>query len=472
MGERGAAMGPSETHRLRLRAVLRAGVLAALSASGCVDGGPTVQMDSLNAREPVEASVEAGQSGLSDDGGSPVFMQGYPAPHAGLPRVQTMGGPVLAAPHFVPIFFPNDPDQAQIEEFFTQIQGSSYWTAATSEYGVGAMTVEPSVVVPDAIPASITDAQIEEWLSAYLDGTHPEFPPIAQNNVYVVFYPSATTIDLANGPSVAVSCRDFGGYHYEGNYAFPFADAGLEAGSAVAFDASAPTGPTFVYAVVPRCATFGTLNGLDAVTAATSHEMAEAATDPLVLSNPAFSLPDFDHIAWSYVGGGEVGDMCISESSDRVFQRLVGKYMVQRIWSNEAAEANVDPCVPGLASPYFNAAPDLDGTILLDDSQGNATFATIGTRVAVGQTVSIPVRLFSPAPTPDWYVVAIEDNVSGGANALQLAWDRQAGGNGDVLTLHVTRLSPGEVGGSALVFYSYVPNTSGSGNSWFAFIGN
>jgi len=38
--------------------------------------------------------------------------------------------------------------------------------------------------------------------------------------------------------------------------------------------------PPFVYAVLPRCATFNTLSGLDSLTTALSHELVEAVTDP------------------------------------------------------------------------------------------------------------------------------------------------------------------------------------------------
>jgi len=46
--------------------------------------------------------------------------------------------------------------------------------------------------------------------------------------------------------------------------------------------------PPFVYAVLPRCATFNTLSGLDSLTTALSHELVEAVTDPFIRSRRAY----------------------------------------------------------------------------------------------------------------------------------------------------------------------------------------
>jgi hypothetical protein len=137
---------------------------------------------------------------------------GYPAAHASLPRIESLGGPVLIRPVVVPIFFANDPLQAQIEQFLAQLAGSSYWAATTSEYGVGPVQVAPSIVVSDQVPSSITSPEIASWLADHLDGTHAEWPAIDGQHVYVAFYPQDTTISQ---PSGATSCTSFGGYHAE-----------------------------------------------------------------------------------------------------------------------------------------------------------------------------------------------------------------------------------------------------------------
>ena len=65
-----------------------------------------------------------------------------------------------------------------------------------------------------------------------------------------------------------------------------------------------------------------------------------------------------------------------------------GGFTVQRIWSNAAAAAGGDPCVPASASVYFNVAPE---TWLLT--------------IPVGGTATFTADAFSSAPiASDWYV--------------------------------------------------------------------
>ena len=265
---------------------------------------------------------------------------GYPGPHPDAPQVVTFDGGVLATPNVIPIFFQNDPAETDVETFLGELASSTFWTSAMTEYGVGALTIAKSIVVSDPAPQTITSAEIESWLDGYLDGTHTEFPSIATNNVYVVFYPSATTIQ---DNVVGTGCVSYGGYHDESQNA---------------------SKQSFVYAVMPRCSTFGYLSGLDALTGPLSHEIEEAATDPHPQTDTAYAAADQDHMVWNLMPLGELGDMCSYEPQS--FQKLVGNYMVQRLWSNAKALAGHDPCVPVLSAPYYNAAPVLNETVLLD----------------------------------------------------------------------------------------------------------
>ncbi len=227
---------------------------------------------------------------------------GYPGPHPAVPQVQNAGGPVLTAPKIIPIFFPNDLQQAQIEDFTNQLAASSFWGAATTEYGAGLLTVGASIVVTDTPPKTIDLAGVESWLVNYLDGTHAGWPAIDQNEIFTIFYPSTTTI---SDPSFGTSCQSFGGYHSE---------------------AKGTSAQSIVYAVMPRCASLGqSIKGFDALTSGLSHELIEASTDPLQ-SNPAWSYVDLDHMVWNLMPLGEIGDMCAYEPQS--YQRLVGTYMV------------------------------------------------------------------------------------------------------------------------------------------------
>ena len=225
--------------------------------------------------------------------------------------------------------------------------------------------------------------------------------------------------------------------------------------------ASSPVPGMFhpVYAVIPRCP--GPLATIDEVTVAASHEIIEMATDPMPQSAPAFSGPDVDHLVWGNVSGGdEVGDLCnYAEGPTSIDVRRVDGFMVQRTWSNAAAEANRDPCVPPVSAPYFIAVPDLDEQIQIDETSGPAV--TTGIRLAVGESRTLDVRLFSTEPTPNRSVFAAEvgvppfSNDAGGRPAtLAFRWDRQSGHNGDVLHLTLQRLIDSPSGGTAIGVYS------------------
>jgi len=338
----------------------------------------------------------------------------FPAPHPDPPRVVSSGGPVLATPRLVPVFFEGDDLEPRIEEFLHALASSTYWTATTKEYGVGALSVAPSVVTADAPPA--TDADLRAWLGKQ--------PGADASTVFVVFYPPSAPLDVHGKKS----CEAFDGYHL----ARP-----------------AKAGPPVIYAVVSRCETGS--KALDAVTAAASHEIVEAATDPFYEDDPAFASADDAHAAWTLATVGEVSDMCALEP--QAAGRLVGDFMVQRSWSNAAAAAGHDPCVPAVPGPFFSALPVLDESVSLDT--GSSTLATKGVRVAVGETRTIDIALYSDAPTGAWQVSARDGSaLFGGAKELELSFDRTTGNNGDVLHLTVRPLRAGRFGGSILVVTS------------------
>src|SRR3954447_21099717 len=72
-----------------------------------------------------------------------------PILHASLPRAHDYGGGVLASPQVVPIFFAGDPFQSDVERFLSTLSRSKYWSATTSEYGVGRLRVARPVVVDE-----------------------------------------------------------------------------------------------------------------------------------------------------------------------------------------------------------------------------------------------------------------------------------------------------------------------------------
>ena len=348
---------------------------------------------------------------------------GYPGPHPAAPQVENQHGPVLATPRVVPIFFANDAEQSKVEDFLQQLAASSYWSAATSEYGVGPLTIASSVVSTDSPPATIDTAGIEAWLAGFADGN--------SSDVFAIFYPAATTVSDA---LFGTSCTDFNGFHFQG----------LQ-------------NTQIVYAVLPRCASAGALVGLDALTATLSHELVEAATDPFLQTAPAWGFTDVNHIIWSVEPGAEVADMCTLEPQS--FQRLVGTYMVQRSWSNASALAGHDPCVPAPAQPYFNAAPVLNAQQPI--TFGTQELTTEGIQLEVGESKTIAVQLFSDAPTSDWSVDAVDVNQP---SSFTFSWDAPTGNNGDTLHLTITRTGTSS---SELAIESTAGTTT---NLWFEYV--
>jgi hypothetical protein len=383
----------------------------------------------------------------------------YPSFKPVAPQViNAAGGHVLSAPIFVPIIFAGDQYETQIEAYVAAIGQSQYWATAVGEYGVGAGTSATPIIMDETMPSTIDDSQLQIWLSNRI-GTDPRFgalqgtslfdagafdagsidatAPLSSaasasnatpppNVVYAIFMPDGASVTEGDG----TSCTDFGGYH---NSYF------------------APNGSDVVYAVVPRCDGFGGLNGFDDVSGASSHELAEAATDPLVGGSgdrSAFSQVDLNHIFWeSVLGGGEVGDMCAQFQSAfyHPTEALMSSYVVQRIWSNASAAAGHDPCVP-VETPaqgepyYFNSVPNFGSVQVNEFGQD---ISTIGGVAPPGVLTTIELDLFSDAPTngEGWQVHAVDANeFMGGAADLDFS-PAVTGVNGDKLLMTVTNVN-------------------------------
>jgi hypothetical protein len=461
----------------------------AIFALACGCGSNDRAARDLTGQDAAPAGSVSSEAGADEAQPAPYS----PAEHAPFPQVLSAGGPVLNTPTIVPIFFANDPDQAQIEQFLMELATSTYWSATTAEYGVGALRVAPSIVVSDAAPASLDRPQIAQWLAPQVASAGAPWPAFDPGNVYVVFYPQSTSFS-ENG---ATSCSDIGGFH-SSSPLFGAQDSG-DCGGAPDGGASAdaePEGgacaaPSFVYAAIARCASFNDLSGIDALTAALSHELVESATDPLIESNPAYGLVDFDHFAWDLgfsgtVQGSELGDMCVTESSPaQVFQRLVGNFVVQRTWSNRAAEANTDPCVPAIMGPYFNAAPDVSNLVGLYASAAAADAGvnpviTTGVSVPTGQSRTFALRVFSTGPTSNLTINLFGATLPSprfhaafaqapGATTLQ---------NGDIVSVTITRTADAPLGGDVVRFVTStapiksLADPGANYNSWNMFIGN
>jgi hypothetical protein len=372
----------------------------------------------------------------ADDGG----MDALPLPP--VPSIQNLGGPVLTAPNVVPLIYSTHEDIADIPTFLGTLATSSYWTAVTHEYGGGPLTVSKAITITDAPPTSINDSQIQTWLKGEILGD-AGVPPVTANNIYVVFYPSTTTITV---PQFGWTlCQNNLGYHE-----------------------SIGGSPSIVYAVIPDCGPVPTrtTTGLDSVTSIASHELVEAVTDPFETSL-AWATLDAPHAVWNFVPGSEVGDMCAFEPQS--YARIVGPYVVQRSWSNASAAAGHDPCVPPLAQPYFNAIPLLTDSVAIHGAPNVPM--TMGVQVPVGQSKTIPVQFVSDGAVTTWHVTA--ENEPPTSAALTFTWDVSSGNAGDVHQLTITRASAdtsGRGGSEFKLTSNGAGVNNGQANYWWGFV--
>jgi hypothetical protein len=425
--------------------------LAALTALAAACGSSDGEAAPVVADADGAATTDGGTDAVPVDNGSPSSI--YPAPHPPLPQlVNAANGPILTTPKIVFVLYPGDPHKADLETFANKMVGSAYWTATTAEYGVGPLTYGGAIeLTGETPPTTIAQTEIQTYVSnALASGKLGTPDPQA---IYTLVYPSSTTVTQLNPvtnllPPVK-SCESFSAYHDS-----VLADAG---------DAGAKT--RFAFAVIPTCA-----SPIDSLTEPITHEWVEAATDPaptfpkggviLPSGGPeaAFFSTDKDHTVWALLGGAEAADLCNTNGSSVVFTPPEIGFAVQRSWSNIAAKASHDPCVPhvnGIA--YFAAAPVLDQTVTFDTSfTGSVT--SKGVVIPLGQSRTIEVDLFSDGALDGPITVAAKDllnayyGAQGIGKTLDFTWDRTQGVNGEKLHLTVT-VTDGSFFGGAHAFF-------------------
>jgi hypothetical protein len=333
------------------------------------------------------------------------------APHPLPPQVISHGGPVLASPRVMPISYGADPYGQLLDALAQQLTLTSYWSMTTSEYGVGALTRATPVHLSDPIPASLNDVAVRSLVIANTSGASPAWGAADTNTIYTLLVPESVSFISSSG----ACCGSFGGYHSEVH-----------------------VGSTRVpYAIVCTCSQFdGRQNtDVDAITVTASHELVEAATDPYVMSAPAYRDADVDHAVWTILTEAELADMCELQS-DKQFVPPGGTLPVQRTWSNKAALAGSDPCVP---APALSAGASL---VLPDavEVTGLQRYQTLGVKVALGRSATIDVPVFTNGVMEPFTVRAVDaiPKYSGGPPLLDLKLDREIANNGDVLKLTIT----------------------------------
>lgn len=367
-------------------------------------------------------------------------------------------GPVLASPKVQLIAYAEDTYLPQIEAQLTELTKTQTWSQQTAEYGVGPLTIKPTITIQGTPPATLDDntgspTPFQTTLATNLTGATPAWGAVDPSTIYLFLLPQGTQINAGG-----LCCDPNAGY-------FGYHDQATVGSDQVA------------YAIVCNCPSFVAppLTALDDLTTTVTHELGEAATDPLTNTQPAFAAEDMPHEIWGLAtSGGEIADMCQS-NTDANFVPAGATYMVQRSWSNKAALAGSNPCVPVPAGsgPYFNAYPVLPDMVTLSGTTFSPAITVPGVKVPVGGSKTIDIVLHSEAPTSGPWTVSVQDlsYITGTTSspATKLTLDKTSGSDGDVLhlTIQVVSADP-TFGGEAFVLSSKLGTQN---NLWYGAVG-
>ena len=440
---------------------------AADASEDATDDGGAEASSTIEAGAPSEASTL--------DYGAPSST--FPAFPPDVGQIQYNAGYVMTTPVIVPITWDVDGSQASFDVFASHIGVTGYFKATTGEYGVMAAVSAPPVHLTGAAPAQLEDTDLQNMIKANAGvvdadagssvdagddggsdegGATPAWPAPTPNTIYAFFLPPKTSLVLtaAQGGAGDACSQGIGGYH----------------------DQVTVGGVTTAYAVVPSCQFSYDLSAHDQSTTSMSHEIVEASTDPQPNAKfNGWTGFDPDHFAfdWYQQFQSELADACeFFPSSTYEDQEKTPPFdfYVQRTWSNQSAAAGHDPCVPGLAGPYFNVTP-MDLTYVsvtlptyVTGASGPEVVTTKGMRILPGHTGALAFGFYSDGPTGGpWTVSASEGDGTGrdsNAGNLTVTIDKPSGQNGEKAYATVSVSSAGPYKAELLTLQSTLNGVS------------
>jgi hypothetical protein len=431
-----------------MRHALSSGLVAAatvvLAACGSTSSGAS----------PGKGDASMGDDATEDagDGGAEGSSDMYPAFTVDAPQIQKNQGAVLTSPVIVTVTWPDDPNPSTWEAFGDAIGGSTYWSATTAPYGVGAATSGaanhvrmtqplPSPIsledVLNLVTAAVTSSGADAG-AATADGgaANPPWPAPVLNasgqaqTIYALYFGPSTVV---TDPGTGTSLCGLGG--------FGFHDELMIGNLGVA------------YAVTLECPAMPLADNEETA----AHELVEAATDPYVEgATLGYVHFDADHFAWdAYTQfNDELADACQNWQDSYYQESASFPYWVQRSWSNTGAAAGHAPCVPAAAGPYhgMTLVPSQESSVKLDASAigGPASVTTKGFKATVGQPLTFQVGYFSDASDAPWKIAydfpatlsdTFGDSTSNGKATVSI--DKTTGQNGDVANVTVTVTAKG-----------------------------
>lgn len=358
------------------------------------------------------------------------------------PYINDTGGPTISNPSFVAITFNGDDMRDQIEDFVGSVGCTDYWRSIVRDYGINDGYMIGTAHLTDTPPDTIDDTAIGAFIRAKIaNNALPQ--PVPNQTLYVIYYPDSTDITLQGEHS----CQGFGGYHNE---------------------VKVTQTESIAYAVLPRCGSFNQLDGIDALTYATSHELVEAVTDQFPMTNAAYQWPELDDIAWAFGGGGEIGDMC-EFNQDAPLLPNDYAFTVQKQWVSSKAWLMHDPCQPSTET-YFAGAPMMPDLLAYDIGFG--TQNTKGVKIAEGSQKTIDVQLVADAAITSDILIDVQDAAffMGQKTSLTFNVNPKSGKVGDTIKVTINRIGTNQ----QLGFEPFLINahTNGLTRSWWGLVGD
>ena len=320
------------------------------------------------------------------------------------PLITNRGGHLLSPLRLVVVVAANDDLRDSLFMFADSLVASSWWQQAASAYGVSAIA-PVHVTGATLLGSNLTSSQMQDYISASIANSASLAPD--GRSLYLLYLPTGVSFAGDSACTAPIGT----GYH-------------------------SPFGTNDSWAVVQRCQG-GFHSVLEDLTVVGSHEVVEAASDPMGTawglvppSDPWTANP------WATLDGAwgeENGDFCIGT------RYREGAFYYQRFYANAAVNAGGDPCIPRLSIPYYNV------------STPQVWYTASG-------TIQIPVTGWATDTVGDWLVNAFvaEHGYTGTGVApasptvsLTGATDSLALGSryiyainsGRALTLHVSMLS-------------------------------
>jgi hypothetical protein len=239
---------------------------------------------------------------------------GRTPPHLGAGEMEYFGGSVFSNVKVVSVIWGskvNPQTVADIPDFLTALPNSTFVDQLsiydTNLHGVHHKGTNQNIergtflgqvqIKPKDKKLLLTDKMVQQELE-YQIGIGA-LPMNDLNTLYMIYFPTDITIKLGQ----AVSCQDFGAYH---------------------FATSKTVSPSNIfYAVMPDCSA-----GFGFLTFASSHEFAEATTDNIPTPGSKPKYPQ----AWNTSDGYEIADLC--EDSDGTLTAGTNNYEVTQVYLN------------------------------------------------------------------------------------------------------------------------------------------